>query len=265
MTQISEIVQVGAACLPGEPVLSLTAGATVVIGAGLKQRLAPSTGSSSSAATAVVVATISGTVTRTVVHNDGADVAKYHVVSPSAKRYHPRRGDAVVGVITRAIGMSYSLHIGAPHTATLDGLAFDGATKANKPKLAVGDVVYCHVLTADRDVDVELSCCAPRGTEAKDWVTGEGAYGPLRGGAVVSVPLQYAADLLHNTVPVLMQLGERVAFESAIGLNGRVWLSTPQGQTKQLVGVTRCVVECRDDVEAGEVTERVQRYFPSAL
>lgn len=41
------------------------------------------------------------------------------------------------------------------------------ATKRHKPNLSPGDLVYCHVTVADRDLDVELSCVDPSTT--RDW------------------------------------------------------------------------------------------------
>ncbi len=48
------------------------------------------------------------------------------------------------------------------HTYSTPGLlphlAFDGATKRNKPNLSVGALVYCRVAVANKDMDSELSC-----------------------------------------------------------------------------------------------------------
>jgi len=56
--------------------------------------------------------------------------------------------------------------------AQLHRLSFDGATKRNKPELKVGDVVYCRISLAHKDLETELTCMAAVGTK-KDWSSGE--------------------------------------------------------------------------------------------
>lgn len=43
----------------------------------------------------------------------------------------------MIGVITGRSGEGWRVDIGAAHPASLDGLAFEGATKRNKPSLKV--------------------------------------------------------------------------------------------------------------------------------
>ena len=43
----------------------------------------------------------------------------------------------MIGVITQKIGEGFRVDIGSAHFASLDGLAFEGATKRNKPNLKV--------------------------------------------------------------------------------------------------------------------------------
>jgi len=45
----------------------------------------------------------------------------------------------------------------------LPHLAFDGASKRNKPNLKVGALVYCRVAVANKDMDSELSCMGKKG------------------------------------------------------------------------------------------------------
>ena len=87
--------------------------------------------------------------------------------------------------------------------ANLSALAFDGATKRNKPNLSVGSLVFARVESVDPDVDPELTCKASEagvaGGQKKDWVTGQGMYGELKHGTIVQVDLllcrKYAAAL----------------------------------------------------------------------
>ena len=43
----------------------------------------------------------------------------------------------MIGVITQKIGEGFRVDTGSAHSASLDGLAFEGATKRNKPNLKV--------------------------------------------------------------------------------------------------------------------------------
>ena len=47
------------------------------------------------------------------------------------------KGDRVLGVITKTTGRSYRVDIGSAMPASLPELAFEGATKRNKPNLQV--------------------------------------------------------------------------------------------------------------------------------
>lgn len=47
----------------------------------------------------------------------------------------------MIGIITQKLGEGFRVDIGSAHHASLDGLAFEGATKRNKPNLKV----RCHV------------------------------------------------------------------------------------------------------------------------
>ena len=269
MAGITEVLPAGASCLPGDTVLVLGEGAHVVAGTGLTREDAPA---GAAAADAIaLVATVAGVVRREFVPHPAPSVAgggtavpKYSVVSPVAVRYRPRRGDTVVGVVVRVVAQCYSVHVGAAHPANLDVLAFDGATKQNRRKLAAGDLVFAHVTAAPADAETEISCASPPGMTAKDWVTGEGVYGPLKGGAVVDVPLEYAAELLRNQSPVLLMLGERLAFQAAVGVNGRVWLATRPGEARQLVAALDVVKEARADATHAAVAARVAAAFPTA-
>jgi len=80
-----------------------------------------------------------------------------HVLT-STKRYTPAVDDTVVAVVTDRNADFYRLRLHGVTTATLPTLAFDGATKRNKPSLAVGALVYARVVSCSRHMDPELSC-----------------------------------------------------------------------------------------------------------
>ena len=45
-------------------------------------------------------------------------------------------------------------------------LAFEGATKKNKPSINTGDVVYAKIVTASKDMEPELVCVDAYGKKA---------------------------------------------------------------------------------------------------
>ena len=49
----------------------------------------------------------------------------------------PAPQELVIGIVTQKLGEGFRVDIGAAHHASLDGLAFEGATKRNKPNLKV--------------------------------------------------------------------------------------------------------------------------------
>jgi len=55
----------------------------------------------------------------------------------SYSQYVPAPQELVIGVVTQKVGEGYRVDIGSAHPASLDGLAFEGATKRNKPNLKV--------------------------------------------------------------------------------------------------------------------------------
>lgn len=55
-------------------------------------------------------------------------------------QYVPAAQEFVVGVVTARLGESYRVDIGSAHSANLDALAFEGATKRNRPNLKVRNV-----------------------------------------------------------------------------------------------------------------------------
>ncbi len=139
-------------------------------------------------------------------------------------RYLPRLEDTVIGVVTDAFGEGYRVDIAGPSPAQLPVLAFDGATKRNHPGLKPGALVYARVVKTHRDLDPELSCCVKSGPR-KDWVTGQSVFGELKGGSVFNIPLSLADRLLDPECAVLMALAKGIAFEVAVGSNGRVWVT----------------------------------------
>jgi len=200
---------VGKIVLPGDTVLRLPEEGKVTRLAGGVQQ-----------AGADIVATQAGTFRHSKPNK--------HWVESSQKRYMPVAEDSVVGIVTQRFGENFQVDILAARPATLSGLAFEGATRRNRPQLQVGALVYARVISAHRDVDPEIAC-----VDANDKASG---YGPLTGGFNFEVTTGMARALLaHPTSPVLAALGKHLAYEIAIGQNGRVWVDSGDVQTTILV------------------------------
>ncbi|KAK2076015.1 hypothetical protein QBZ16_001351 [Prototheca wickerhamii] len=137
-------------------------------------------------------------------------------VSAAQHRYIPSVNDAVVGVITQRHSENYTVDIFGPWPALLPSLAFEGVARRNRPNLKIGDVVYCRVEEAARDVDPMLTCVDATGKAA--------GFGPLQGGTLFSVSTQHARRLSAGPA-FLGVLGRTLKFEMAVGANGRVWVN----------------------------------------
>jgi exosome complex component RRP40 len=135
-------------------------------------------------------------------------------------RYVPWVGDSVLGVCLGSAGEYYRIDIGSQREGLLLNTAFEGATKRNRPNISTGSILLCRVLAANKDMSAQLTCLSPAEFQTKDWVTGESLFGVLEGGILLRIPLH------HDPSRALDQLGEILAFEAAIGANGRIWLKS---------------------------------------
>mmetsp|Transcript_11401 Transcript_11401/g.23077 ORF Transcript_11401/g.23077 Transcript_11401/m.23077 type:complete len:228 (+) Transcript_11401:3146-3829(+) len=153
---------------------------------------------------------------------DGRSVP-LHIQAASRRRYTAAREDAVVGIVRERHADGFRVDVGGGELANLAALAFQGASKRNRPQLAIGSVVFARVVFAHRDMEPEISCVEEG--SVKSWVTGEALYGELKGGQLIRVPLHFARALLHPTGTTRMtELGREVAFESVVGVNGWIWI-----------------------------------------
>ncbi|QRV77556.1 exosome complex component RRP40 [Ceratobasidium sp. AG-Ba] len=163
-----------------------------------------------------------------------------------ASRYSPAAQESVIGFITHRTQDMYRVDIGSAHSATLDALAFEGATKRNKPNLKVGTVVYARVSLAHRDMEPELECFDASTRKAD-------GFGELKGGFVVTCNLSTCRALLDRNHYLLPLIGARVPLEIAIGINGRVWISSDTIHNTVLI--SRCI-QSLDERDPGEAVMR---------
>ncbi|KJH45347.1 hypothetical protein DICVIV_08623 [Dictyocaulus viviparus] len=133
-----------------------------------------------------------------------------------SKRYVAEKGDRIIGIVTGSVGEFYKLDIGTAEHATISFLAFEGATKRNRPDLKIGDVIYAQVSDEFAHTDIELTCI--------NALSRARGLGVLSGGFLFKVSCNLARRLLSNQSHLLELLGNHYKFEITVGLNGRIWL-----------------------------------------
>ena len=196
-------------------------------------------------------------------------------VRSNCKRYVPSSGDRVIGIVEERFGDCYKVNIFGPNPGILPVLAFEGATKRNKPNLQPGSLVYCRVVSDyTKMMDPELSCKVEQGAglQRKDWMTDESTYGVLGGihgqaannssavggnststgqninisnssensnsnvhGTCIRVSMGLARELLKPKNLVLNDLGSSLPYEIAIGVNGMIWVDSTCSQHTILI------------------------------
>eukprot|EP00002_Diphylleia_rotans_P031278 TRINITY_DN6494_c0_g1_i1.p1 TRINITY_DN6494_c0_g1~~TRINITY_DN6494_c0_g1_i1.p1 ORF type:complete len:338 (-),score=94.48 TRINITY_DN6494_c0_g1_i1:73-1086(-) len=137
-------------------------------------------------------------------------------VDDSAKRYVPTIEDQVIGIIVDRFIDHYKVDIGCSNLAILSNIAFEGATKRNKPNLQVGNLVYARVILANKDLEPEIVCYGPS--------TKSEGYGELKDGYMFECSQALSRSLMLPDCYVLQELGRKIPFEVASGMNGRVWV-----------------------------------------
>lgn len=140
-------------------------------------------------------------------------------VDSHQKRYVPARGECVIGIVRMKASYHARIDINSADLATLSLLAFEGASKRNKPNLAIGDLVYAKVLSANKYTETELVCVNSSGKREALGVIGD------KGGLMMQSSIDTARALLSPRCYFLEKLGEKYKYEVAVGLNGRLWLN----------------------------------------
>lgn len=137
------------------------------------------------------------------------------------------------------------IDIGSSELASLPTLAFEGATKKQKPDMQVGDALYAQVLSAHREMEPELVCVDSYGKAGK--------LGPLSNdGFVMNVKPYLAYRLLDPENHVLRKLGKKFPFETAVGMNGKIWINAKT--TRDIFNVVRAL-EAQFKLVESEVRE----------
>ncbi|TIB94031.1 hypothetical protein E3Q19_00663, partial [Wallemia mellicola] len=152
-----------------------------------------------------------------------------------------RTGDSVIGQVIFRGSEGYRVDIGTATTANLDALAFEGATKRNKPNLKVGLLVYARISLAHKDMETELECLNPTTGKAE-------GYGELKGGILAdNLDINKCKSLLEKNSPFMNTLmqGFGFPFELATAMNGKIWISAPS--TSQTISVYRTIMKADKD------------------
>ena len=249
------LVPNGSFVLPGEIVVKFSSSTELHLGVGL--RYIPVTKD----ACPVLICTKPGElVVRSTVFPGTKKSTPIARIATHASIYTAKEGDLVVGVILKEIPGSYLVDINATQPAFLSHVAFDGATRQNRPKLYTDDLVYARIIHAIRDVEPEITCCAPDGGRRKDWVTGEGDFGSLKGGFYITVSPNYACRLMEEGNVTLRALSKVLHFEVAIGSNGRVWVNA--GTVREILALTH-ILETTENIKKSRLEKQIRRSLSS--
>ncbi|ORY48124.1 hypothetical protein BCR33DRAFT_753297 [Rhizoclosmatium globosum] len=154
-------------------------------------------------------------------------------VEGNQRRYVPQLNESVIGIVTAKHVEGFRVDIGGAHPATLGALAFEGATKRNKPNLEIGALVFARVCLANKDMDPELDCVNPSNGKAD-------GFGEVKGGFMFKCSLGLCRSLLDPKNPFLQHLGAICPFEMAVGMNGRVWVDA--GTPKQIIVLVKALL-----------------------
>ncbi|KAJ3313304.1 T-complex protein 1 subunit beta [Boothiomyces sp. JEL0838] len=157
----------------------------------------------------------------------------YTYIDNNQKRYVPQPNEPVIGTIVNKYTDNYKVDLGSAVSGNLDVLAFEGAIKRNKPSLNIGNVVFCRVVLADKDLEPELECVGLSGKS-------EG-FGELQGGNIVTVSLRMARILMDPKNIILQEFAKHSSFEIVVGINGRVWIN---GDPHHVLVLSQLIKQC---------------------
>ncbi|XP_074530987.1 exosome complex component RRP40 [Halichoeres trimaculatus] len=144
------------------------------------------------------------------------------------RRYVAVKGEAVIGIITVKSGDVFKVDFGGSEQASLSYLAFEGATKRNRPNVQVGDLVFAQFVVANKDMEPELVCVDSSGR-----ANGMGVFGG--GGLLFNVSLGLVRRLLAPHSDVLKDLQQLFPCELVVGMNGRLWVKSSSLQRTLII------------------------------
>nr|XP_012624542.1 exosome complex component RRP40 isoform X2 [Microcebus murinus] len=131
--------------------------------------------------------------------------------------YVPVKGDHVIGIVTAKSGDIFKVDVGGSEPASLSYLAFEGATKRNRPNVQVGDLIYGQFVVANKDMEPEMVCIDSCGR-----ANGMGVIG--HDGLLFKVTLGLIRKLLAPDCEIIQEVGKLYPLEIVFGMNGRIWV-----------------------------------------
>ncbi|KAI5966312.1 RRP40 [Candida pseudojiufengensis] len=176
---------------------------------------------------------------------------KYHqnskltYIESKTKRYIPHNNDFVIGTIVGTIGEYYKVNLqNFSSSILLNFFAFPNTNKKNRPNLKNGQVIYGRIVNDDNDSTFETEIECFDGSNNKE----SGGFGILDdSGYIFNISMNFARELLYNSKsPVLELLAQKLKFEIAIGINGKIWLKCDDGL--QLKSTDKDQMEDEDEI-----------------
>jgi exosome complex component RRP40 len=175
-------------------------------------------------------------------------------VDSHQKRYIPAKGDSVIGIVANKSGQDiFWLDINASEPAALSYLAFEGATKKNRPDINIGDTIFCKLVLANPDLEPELVCVDSQGKKGK--------LGQLNGGLVFNCSVNLVRKLLNEKCQLLKLLSKELSYEITAGINGRIWINTKH--MKEAIALREVLLEAEHTPYSGmkELAESLGTYL----
>ncbi|XP_015261998.1 PREDICTED: exosome complex component RRP40 [Gekko japonicus] len=174
-------------------------------------------------------------------------------VDSQQKRYVPVKGDHVIGIVTAKAGDIFKLDVGGSEQASLSYLAFEGATKRNRPNVQVGDLIYGQFIVANKDMEPEMVCIDSSGR-----ANGMGIIG--QDGFLIKVSLGLIRKLLAPGCEIIQDLGQLYPFELVLGMNGRIWV---KAKTIQQTLIVANILEACEHMTAEQRKQAVAKLSES--
>jgi exosome complex component RRP40 len=128
-------------------------------------------------------------------------------------------------------------------------LAFEGATKKNRPEINVGDLVYAKVVLANPDLEAELVCVDSTGKKGK--------LGELKDGLMFPCSINLVRKILNEKCNLLHLLSKECQFEIVAAINGRIWINSKSLRTTILLRET--ILEA-EHVPYNKMTDLVDKF-----
>ncbi|NXO03566.1 EXOS3 protein, partial [Rhinopomastus cyanomelas] len=161
-------------------------------------------------------------------HRAAGSAGGAYWVDSQQRRYVPVKGDHVIGIVTAKAGDVFRVDVGGSEQAALSYLAFEGATKRNRPNVQVGDLIYGQFLVANKDMEPEMVCIDSSGRSSGMGIIGQDGF-------LFKVSLGLIRKLLAPKCEIIQELSQLYPFELVLGMNGRIWVKAKTVQQTLII------------------------------